>query len=97
MSTRTRRFLTAAATRGRHTVLHAGVLALIATAVFMMVTSGDMGPMAPLIIALAFYLIFGAIAIEVILGLFALGRWLAAKALARTAVGRNESCAQGLF
>lgn len=81
MKTITQRILIAAASRGRYRLLHATVLTLIATAVFMMLTSGDMGPMAPLIIASAFYLIFAAVAIEAFLGLFALRRWLARKGL----------------
>jgi hypothetical protein len=81
MKTLAQRFLTAVATRGRYGVLHAAVMTLIATAVFMMLTSGDMGPLAPLIIAAAFYLVFAAVAIEAFLGIFALARWLARKGL----------------
>ncbi|PZR38291.1 hypothetical protein, partial [Paraburkholderia fungorum] len=77
MKTITQRILSAVASRGRYCVLHATVLTLIATAIFMMATSGDLGPMAPLIIAGSFYLIFAAVAIEAFLGLFALLRWLA--------------------
>jgi ammonia channel protein AmtB len=56
---------------------------LIATGVFMMSTAAEMGAMGPLIIALSFYVVFAAIAIEVILGAFALTRKLAGVGLRR--------------
>lgn len=85
MNTRMQRFLNAVATPGKHTILHACVLTLFATAIFMMMTAGEMGAMAPLIIAFSFYLVFGAAAIEIILGLFTLGRWLARRGLRKYA------------
>lgn len=85
MTTRTQRFLSTVANPGKHTILHAAVLTLIATAIFMMATAGEMGPMGPLIIALSFYLIFAAVTIEAFLGLFSLGRWLARRGLRKYA------------
>jgi hypothetical protein len=85
MTTRPHRFLSTVAKPGKHTVLHAAVLTLIATAIFMMATAGEMGPMAPLIIALSFYLVFAAVAVEAFLGLFSLGRWFARQCLRKYA------------
>ncbi|NUX59580.1 hypothetical protein, partial [Paraburkholderia youngii] len=62
------RLLSAVAAPGRHTALHASVVTLVATAVFMMLTAGDFGPLAPLIIAASFYVIFAAVVIELVLG-----------------------------
>ncbi|CAM2198486.1 conserved protein of unknown function (plasmid) [Paraburkholderia kururiensis] len=83
MNTLKYRVLRVVATRGRHTALHAGVVTLIITAVFMMVTAGDLGPLGPLIIAASFYAVFAAVVIELVLGLFALGRWLARRGLGK--------------
>ncbi|CAE6841775.1 hypothetical protein [Paraburkholderia aspalathi] len=71
------------AVRGQHTVLHAGVVTLIATAAFMMYTAGEMGAMGPLIIALSFYVVFAAVTIEVVLGVFTLVRKFAQGGLRR--------------
>ncbi|MGF6960888.1 hypothetical protein [Paraburkholderia youngii] len=68
MSTLKFRLLGAVAAPGRHTALHASVVTLVATAVFMMLTAGDRGPLAPLIIAASFYVIFAAVVIELVLG-----------------------------
>jgi hypothetical protein len=83
MSKLLHRFLSRLALRGQHSVLHAGVLSLIATGGFMMSTAAEMGAMGPLIIALSFYVVFAAIAIELILGVFALTRKLAGVGLRR--------------
>ncbi|VVD30927.1 hypothetical protein [Paraburkholderia dioscoreae] len=83
MKALTNRLLSRLAVRGQHTVLHAGVITLVATAIFMMYTAGEMGPMGPLIIALSFYVVFAAVMIEVILGAFALSRKLAQAGLRR--------------
>jgi hypothetical protein len=83
MSKLLHRLLSRLALRGQHSVLHAGVMSLIATGVFMMSTAAEMGAMGPLIIALSFYVVFAAIAIEVILGLFTLMRKLAGIGLRR--------------
>ena len=71
------------AVRSQHTVLHAGVVTLITTAVFMMCTAGEMGAMGPLIVALSFYLVFASVMIEVVLGVFFLVRRLARGGLRR--------------
>lgn len=68
---------------GRHTTLHAGVITLIATAVFMMCTAGEMGAMGPLIIALSFYLVFAAAMIEFVFVVLFLIRRFAWAALRR--------------
>ncbi|RQQ88688.1 hypothetical protein DF134_19090 [Burkholderia stagnalis] len=78
-----RRFLTWLAKRGRHTTIHVVVVSLVATAGFIMFTAGDLGPMAPLVIATAFYLIFAAVAAELTLGAVAAIRTLARRALRR--------------
>ncbi len=83
MSNLLHRVLSRLALRGQHSILHAGVLSLIATAVFMMSTAAEMGAMGPLIVALSFYVVFAATAIEVILGVFALTRKLAGAGLRR--------------
>ncbi|AQH06146.1 hypothetical protein A9R05_44965 (plasmid) [Burkholderia sp. KK1] len=85
MSTLKFRLLSAVAAPGRYTALHAGVVTLIATAVFMMLTAGDLGPLGPLIIAASFYVIFAAVVIELVLGLISLGRWLARRGLSKYA------------
>jgi len=77
------RLLSRLAVRGQHSVLHAGVVTLIATAVFMMYTAGEMGAMGPLIIALSFYVVFAAVMIEIVLGVFALVRKFAQGGLRR--------------
>ncbi|MGF6483547.1 hypothetical protein [Paraburkholderia sp. JPY419] len=68
MSTLKFRLLGSVAAPGRHTALHVSVVTLVATAVFMMLTAGDLGPLAPLIIAASFYVIFAAVVIELVLG-----------------------------
>ncbi|WP_058035193.1 hypothetical protein [Burkholderia pseudomallei] len=78
-----RRFLTWLAKRGRHTTFHVVVVSLLATAAFIMFTAGDLGPMAPLVIAIAFYLIFAAVAAELTLGVAGAIRILARRALRR--------------
>ncbi|WP_423383571.1 hypothetical protein [Burkholderia sp. LMG 32019] len=80
-----RHFLTWLAKRGRHTTLHVAVVTLLATAGFIMFTAGDLGPMAPLVIAIAFYLIFAAVAAELALGVATVIRNLARLALRRAA------------
>lgn len=85
MNTLTQRILARGAEPGKHTVLHATVLTLVATAIFMMTTSSGLGPLGPLVVAAGFYLLFGALALEIIMGLFAFGRWLARKGLKRSA------------
>ncbi|MEX3791439.1 hypothetical protein [Paraburkholderia sp. BR14374] len=68
MSTLKFRLLSAVAAPGRHTALHASLVTLVATTVFMMLTAGDLGPLAQLIIAASFYVIFAAVVIELVLG-----------------------------
>jgi hypothetical protein len=54
------------------------------TAVAMSVTTaGEMGAMGPLIIALSFYVVFAAVMIEIVLGVFALVRKFAQGGLRR--------------
>ncbi|WP_155713126.1 hypothetical protein [Burkholderia stagnalis] len=79
------RFLNWLAQRGRHTTLHVAVITLLSTAGFIMFTAGDLGPMAPLVIAIAFYLIFAAVAAEMALGVATVIRYLARRAIRRAA------------
>ncbi|MBN3506385.1 hypothetical protein [Burkholderia cenocepacia] len=56
---------------------------LLATAAFIIFTAGDLGPMAPLVIAVAFYLVFAAVAAEVALGVATVTRSIARRTLRR--------------
>ncbi|WP_152754285.1 hypothetical protein [Burkholderia cepacia] len=56
---------------------------LLATAGFIIFTAGDLGPMAPLVIAIAFYLVFAAVAAEVALGVTTVTRSIARRTLRR--------------
>jgi hypothetical protein len=66
-----------AAMQGRYSVLHACVLAVMCTSLFMLFTAAELGPLGPLIVAGALYLAFAAACVEVALGLFALMRMAA--------------------
>jgi hypothetical protein len=53
---------------GRHTAFHASCGSIVLTGMIAIATAGDLGPYAPLLIAIGFYLvIFGALA-ELLLG-----------------------------
>jgi preprotein translocase subunit SecD len=69
--------------RGPNTTVHATVVALMATAAFMVATSSGMGPIAPIFFALSLYLVFAAATLELALGSFALIRYLARVGLRR--------------
>ncbi|MDF0506758.1 hypothetical protein POK33_39075 [Burkholderia cenocepacia] len=70
--------------RGRYTTIHVAASTLLATAAFIIFTAGDLGPMAPLVIAIAFYLVFAAVAAEVALGVTAATRMIARRTLRRS-------------
>ena len=50
--------ITAASLPGPNTAFHAGSLAAIATGSAVLVTAGDLGPYAPMLLALGFYVVF---------------------------------------
>lgn len=68
------RFLRVASRPGRHTAFHATSLAAIATGACVLVTASDLGPYAPMLLALGFYAIF--------FGVFAEAAFLARKLIA---------------
>ncbi len=79
----TEKFLAWLAVHGRHTTIHVAVVALLGTAAFIILTASDLGPMGPLVIALAFYMVVAAVTAEVALGITVVGRSLARRALRR--------------
>lgn len=78
-----RKMLVFLGARGRHTGIHVTAFTLLATAAFIIFTAGDLGPMAPLVIAVAFYLVFAAVAAEVALGVATVSRSIARRTLRR--------------
>lgn len=78
-----RKLLVFLGARGRHTAIHVTAFTLLATAAFILFTAGDLGPMAPLVIAIAFYLVFAAVAAELALGLTAMTRSIARRTIRR--------------
>lgn len=79
-----RKLLVFLGTRGRYTSVHVAACTLLATAAFIIFTAGDLGPMAPLVIAIAFYLVFAAVAAEIALAIAAMARMIARRTLRRS-------------
>jgi len=78
-----RKLLVFLGARGRHTAIHVTAISLLATAAFIILTAGDLGPMAPLVIAIAFYLVFAAVTAEIALGVTTMTRSIARRTLRR--------------
>lgn len=79
-----RKLLVFLGSRGRYTTIHVATFTLLTTAAFIIFTAGDLGPMAPLVIAIAFYLVFAAVAAEIALVVAAVTRVIARRTLRRS-------------
>lgn len=66
---------------GMHTGLHVSSVAAIVTGCAVLVTAGDLGPFAPMLLACGLYLIFFGFTVEATFALFALVRWYSCKRL----------------
>jgi hypothetical protein len=73
----TQRLASRLARKGENSILHAVVLALVLTGVFMIYTSTAWGPVAPLVIAVSCFVVVASLVIELILGCSALIRCVA--------------------
>lgn len=77
MRTITQKFASRLARKGENSILHAVVLALVLTGIFMFYTSTAWGPVAPLVMAITCFVVITSLMLEVILGCSALIRRVA--------------------